>query len=67
MISINTLNYIDIKRAFRIRCIMLILEKLNITYIQYYLVFGNLFCSRRVLKLLLTRLLEIFNCLAISL
>ena len=29
MISINTLNYIDIKRAFRIRCIMLILEKLT--------------------------------------
>jgi len=26
MISINTLNYIDIKRAFRIRCIMLSLE-----------------------------------------
>ena len=30
MISINTLNYIDIKRAFRIRCIMLILENLKI-------------------------------------
>jgi hypothetical protein len=29
MISINTLNYIDIKRAFRITRIMLILDKLK--------------------------------------
>ena len=29
MISINTLNYIDIKRAFRITRIMLILEKFH--------------------------------------
>ena len=32
MISINTLNYIDIKRAFRIRCIMLIVGTLNSLY-----------------------------------
>ena len=34
MISINTLNYIDIKRAFRIRCIMLILDKLNLFILE---------------------------------